>query len=283
LFATGGLIGSLWLGQDLTVTRTPDSLSKQRVQNGQRQFASGNDTGSTWADPGQNEELVVDVPDAGADLSGTVEYQMVWTAEAPPRDRSPVAIWLQDGEKRTPLKTTVQSRYRVQFEGAGAGKLVIQPTDPVLLIGTSPERIRFETARTSATGSILGLLALSVCASILCLALVLLVRSLATAPTAVLAGMLLLATLTLLPSLAPAGRMARDRRAAQTGEESAAKRLEVRARELPPLFPPAHYDEFLAARVVAADAWGDAGLRLIAGLLLLPAGAWLFKLRQIAK
>ena len=285
LFAAGGVIANLWLGRHLTVTLAPESLMKQRTIDGQRQFAAGSETGATWANPRDNEEFVVEVPqEVGKDAAGTVEFQMVWTADAPPRDRTPVAVWRERGAEREPLTTEVESRYRVRFAGVqGGDRLVIQPTDPVLIVGTSPDRVRFETVRVNPIPSILALLALSLGATLLCLMLVLLVRSLATAPTAVLAGLLLLAALTLLPSLEPTGRMARDRRAAVTGEESMARRLESQATELPPLFPPKQFDEYLAARVVPGEAWADAGLRLLAGLLLLPAGAWLFRLRQIAK
>jgi len=289
LFALGGVLANQWLDGDLTVTRSPDSISKQRVKDGELQTAAGQADTTTWANPAYGEELVLPLPkSADGTLHGTVEFQLVWTAEAPPRDRAPVAVWLQAGGERTPLKTVVQSRYRVQFEGAwpGEGSLVVQPTDPVLIVGTSPDRVRLELERASPWGSVARLFVLSSCAALLCLLLVMLVRSLATAPTAVLAGLLLFSTLTLLPSLAPTTQMARDRRAAleRAGEKSTlVEQLEAKATSLPELFPSGLFDEFLAARVVPGDAWAAAGWRLLAGLVLLPAGAALFRLRQIAK
>jgi hypothetical protein len=287
LFAVGGVAANSWFDRELTVTASSSGISKQRGTGADREVTPA--TGeATWADPRHGEELVLDVPTGlGRSLRGTVEFQMIWTAEAPPRDRSPVAIWLQSDAGRHQLETTVQSRYRVEFAGdyAGEGTLIVQPTDPVLIVGTTPEKVRIELEQVGPVGSVARLLALSVCAGVLCLLLVLFVRSLATAPTAVLAGLLLLATLTLLPSLAPAGRMARDRRAAMArgDQPNMAQRLELGASELPPLFPDVYYDEYLAARLVPAKSWLDAGLRLLAGLALLPAGAWLFRLRQIAK
>lgn len=289
LFALGGVLANQWLDGDLTVTRSPDAISKQRVKDGALQTAAGQADATTWANPAYGEELVLPLPArAGETLKGTVEFQLVWTAEAPPRDRAPVAVWLQNGSVRTPLATTVQSRYRVQFEGAWpeSGSLVVQPTDPVLIVGASPDRVRLELERASPWGSVARLFMLSCGAALLCLLLVLLVRSLATAPTAVLAGLLLFSTLTLLPSLAPTTKMARDRRAAleRAGEKSTlVEQLEARATSLPELFPSGLFDEFLAARVVPAEAWSAAAWRLLAGLALLPAGAALFRLRQIAK
>jgi hypothetical protein len=95
-----------------------------------------------------------------------------------------------------------------------------------------------------------------------------------------------MATLTLLPSLVPATKMARDRRAAVEGrrdQDTWLKSFEDKLDRLPQLYPERYFDEFLAARAVPGDAWGDAGWRLLVAMALLPAGAVLFRLRQIAK
>ncbi|MCA8911788.1 MAG: hypothetical protein KDB82_08790 [Planctomycetes bacterium] len=288
LFTGGGYIANLAMGKYLTVTSSPESIQKRRLHEGEFQYAAGRSGQYTWANPNSSEELMVELPKAtGKFIEGTVEYQLVWTGEAAPRDRSPVAVWLEDGDTRTRLETRTESRYRLHFSGeSGGGRLVIQPTDPVLIVGTTPDRIRFDTAAVNPLGSVLSLLGLSVAAALLCLLLVLLVRSLSTSPTAVLAGLLLMATLTLLPSLAPATKMAQDRRAAVEGQRSAdswLKSFEGKLDDLPQLYPESYFDEFLAARVVPADVWGDAGWRLLMALALLPAGAVLFRLRQIAK
>ncbi|MCA8935117.1 MAG: hypothetical protein KDB68_02830 [Planctomycetes bacterium] len=287
LFTGGGLIANQWLDSDLTVTAQGEKISKQRRLDGALQTAPGRDAIYTWANPAYSEELVVELPERETGrLRGTIEYQLVWTREAPPRDRSPVSIWIENDGKRHELKTTVQSRYRIEFEGEGErGKLVIQPTDPVLIVGTTPDRVRVELSKVNSTGSMYRLFALSASASLLCLALVMLVRSLSTSPTAVLAGLLLLATLTLLPTLAPASQMAKDRRAAVAGEpdEEHWINLEEKFDRLPQLYPEFYFDEFLAARNVPDEIWSEVAIRLLAALLLLPCGAVLFRARQIAK
>jgi len=285
VFTAGGLFAAAAFGEDLTVTRHATEVSKQRGAGAAREVTAPTQA-TVWAEPERGEELVLGLPDGvSGDVRGTLEYQLVWTAEAAPRNRSPVALWVQDAAGRRALETVVQSRHRVAFSGECQpdAVLIVQPTDPVLIVGTSPPRARFETDRAGALGSLLCLLVLSVGACVLCLLLVLMVRSLATGPTAVLAGMLLLAGLTLLPSLEPAGRMARDRRADTSGEPSLAQRVEFSTSKLPELLPAAHFEEYLAARVVSADAWADAGWRLLAGVALLAPGVWLFRLRQIAK
>ncbi|MEZ5991292.1 MAG: hypothetical protein R3E76_02945 [Planctomycetota bacterium] len=287
LFTAGGLIANQWLDSDLTVTAQGQKISKQRRVDGALQTAPGRDASYTWANPAYSEELVVELPERETGrLRGTIEYQLVWTREAPPRDRSPVSIWIENDGGRHELKTTVQSRYRIEFEGEGErGKLVIQPTDPVLIVGTTPDRVRIELSKVNSTGSMFRLFVLSVSASLLCLALVMLVRSLSTSPTAVLAGLLLLATLTLLPTLAPASQMAKDRRAAVEREQNEDDWLSLTEQldRLPQLYPEFYFDEFLASRNVPDSIWGDVAARIMAALVLLPCGAVLFRARQIAK
>jgi hypothetical protein len=164
LFAVGGVAANSWFDRELTVTASSSGISKQRGTGADREVTPT--TGeATWADPRHGEELVLDVPTGlGRSLRGTVEFQMIWTAEAPPRDRSPVAIWLQSDAGRHQLETTVQSRYRVEFAGdyAGEGTLIVQPTDPVLIVGTTPEKVRIELEQVGPVGSVARLLALSV-------------------------------------------------------------------------------------------------------------------------
>ena len=59
-------------------------------------------------------------------------------------------------------------------EGAhsAGSSLVLQPTDPVLIVGTSPDRVRLDVDRVAPFGSVFRLLVLSVCAALLCLMLV---------------------------------------------------------------------------------------------------------------
>jgi hypothetical protein len=97
--------------------------------------------------------------------------------------------------------------------------------------------------------------------------------------------MLLLAALTLLPGLAPAEGMARDRRRdlGRQDERGVLETLGAELSGLPQLFPDSYFDEYLAGRVVPEGAALDGMARLGVGMLLLAPGAWLFTRRQIAK
>jgi hypothetical protein len=146
--------------------------------------------------------------------------------------------------------------------------------------------MRFELGQSAPLASLLGLTALSLGGALLCLFVVLAIRALSTSATAALAGMLLLAALTLLPSLAPTESMARDLRRDLGGEkeqEGVLKALEAELTALPQLFPDRYYDEFLSARVVPGGAVADGLARFGIGLLVLAPGAWLFTRRQISK
>ena len=289
LFAGGGVIGNLAFGNDLTVTRQGIEINKQRLKDGNTLYAEGNGASYTWANPNYGEELLVELPaQESSELSGTVEFRLVWTAEGAPRDRTPVDVFVIDDDGRRELESEVLSRYRLRFSGQadGPAQLVITPTDPVLIVGTKPDQVRVEIAQAGATGSIVRIWFLCVAAALLCLGLVFVVRALSTPPTAVLAGLLLLAVLTMLPNLTTASAMSRDRRAqVERAEPSAslADRLEDELKAIPQLYPDAVFDEFLSARVTPGQAWVEGLWRLLAGLILIPVGAVLFRMRQIAK
>lgn len=289
LFAAGGLIGNLAFGEDLTVARQAVEINKQRVMNGETQYAEGKGASYTWANPNYGEELLVELPDRpGDEFSGTIEFRLVWTTEGAPTDRTPVEVAIIDSNGRRDLQSHVLSRYRMSYMGKATGdaQLVITPTDPVFIVGTTPDRVRVEVDSAGPAGSIARIWFLCVAAALLCLGFVLLVRSLSTAPTAVLAGLLLLSVLTMLPNLTTAGAMSRDRRAQVERVEprtSLAERLEDELSAIPQLHPDPMFDEFLAARVTPDSAWTDGLWRLLAGLALLPIGAVLFRMRQIAK
>ena len=268
LFALGGYMAGIAYGERLSVTAPALSVTRQRLQDGRMQTAPGREGGLTWADPRFGEELVFELPDTGKELRGSIEFLLVLNLQAPPRERQPVALWIEGPSGRAPLITTVESRNRMSFEGEveAGSRLVVQPVAPGLVVGSSVERVRLETESANALASMLRLLFVSLCAGLLCVSAVLLVRALSTAPTAVLAGLLLIATLTMLPGLAGSG----------TGVSRALSAL-------PQLFPQAGYEEFLAARIVPDAALLDGLWRLLVALALLPIGAALFKLREIAK
>jgi hypothetical protein len=179
-----------------------------------------------------------------------------------------------------------ESQTRVHFEAEGVppgARLVIHAVEPVFVVGTAPDLLRLQTG-TGITGlSVLALLVLGLGGTLLCVSVVLAFRAYTTAPTAVLAGLLLMASLTLLPGLVPSDAMARHRRAsmeataAQTEGLAAADLLEY----VPRLFPQEPFQELSAGRVVPARAVADGLLRALAGVILLVPGAWLFSRRNI--
>ncbi|MBK8207116.1 MAG: hypothetical protein IPK87_10070 [Planctomycetes bacterium] len=289
VFSAGAMLGGWMFGTPLANTSHAGSIQLTRVQEGvtqQRHFKPGE---MAVANPLREETLWIELPDdAGDAIAGEIEFLPIWTQELPPQQSSPVALWLEGPNGRAPVELKVESRRRVSFHAAanGAQRLILQPVDPALLIGTSTDRVRFTTGESGVLGSLAALLVLGLGATLLCLCAVLMIRGLSTAPTAALAGLLLMAALTLLPSLAPAQGMARARRADVQGvkqEPGLMQRLEDELDALPQLFPDVYFDEFLAGRTVPAAAWGEGLARLGIGLLLLVPGAWLFTRRQIAR
>ncbi len=246
--------------------------------------------GTAWADPRYDESLLLSLGALEGDrVEGTLEYSVAWTRERAPARDVPLRITLLAGDASRDLNLTVESRGRVRFAGANPGgelALRVTPIDPVLLVGTKPAHLRVEVARESVLWSLLSLAFLGFAAAVLCFSATLCVRALSTSATAALTGLLLLATLTMLPGLAPAGRMVQDRRQAVEGVKSEGvlfQSLEALGSGLPELLPTVTFDEWLAGRVVPSTAWGDGLIRLALGLALLPAGALVFRLRQIAK
>lgn len=287
LMAAGGAIAGLMFGTPLTRTANAAGIHSERMHEGENQradFASG----TAWADPDTDSWIVIDLPPGLTRVAGTLEFVPALTGESAPGTGSPVALWLEAGETRVPVPTKPESRRRVSFQAdiPGEGRLIVRAVDPALMIGTSASRIRFETGTQSPLYAVATLALLSLGACAICLCLVLSMRAVATAPTAALAGMLLLAAFTLLPALAPAESMARDRRGDMQGEQpqrSLAQALEEDLAQLPPLFPGAYFDDYLSGHAVPSTAELDGLLRLGAGLLLLLPGAALFTRRQIAK
>lgn len=286
LIAAGAALAAIVADStDLGRTRNANSIATE----GPRERPPLAD-GTAWADPRYDESLLLPLGTLDGDrVEGTLEYSVAWTKERAPARDVPLRITLLGGDAATELALTVESRGRVRFAGANPGgelALRVTPTDPVLLVGTKPAHLRVEVARESVLWSLLALAFLGFAAAVLCFSATLCVRALSTSATAALTGLLLLATLTMLPGLAPAGRMVQDRRQAvegTTAEQGLLQNLEALGNDLPELLPDGVFDEWLAGRVVPAHAWTDGLLRLAAGLLLLPAGAVLFRMRQIAK
>lgn len=287
LFAAGGVIAGVMFGTPLTRTANAAGVHGERIHEGNLQraeFASG----IAWANPDSDSWIVVELPAGLARVAGTLDFLPVLTGESAPASGAPVSLWLETQSDRVPLEAIPESRRRVSFRAdvADAERMIVRAADPALLIGTSASRLRFETGTQSPINAIGALALMAFGACVLCLCAVLAIRALATAPTAALAGMLLLAALTLLPALAPAEGMARDRRRdlqAGQAEKSLRETLETDLAAVPPLFPDRYFDDFLSGYAVPPSAELDGLLRLGAGLLLLLPGAMLFTRRQIAR
>jgi hypothetical protein len=285
LFGVGAAAAGMMFGKPLARTVQPATLHSERVHQGQAQRLEIGD-GLALINPAHQEWLIVALPEGLNDIHGTLEFVGVLTGERAPAQRSPVALELISAESSVPLDVQVESRSRVRFSGGapGASHLLIHTTDDALAILTSASRIRFTVGESAPTASLPALLAVAFGASLLCLCVVLAIRSLSTAPTAALAGALLLAALTLLPALAPAESMARDHRRDLEGVEVQRgwlEKLEEEFAALPQLFPDRYFDEYLTGYVVPSGAFADGLLRFSAGVLLLIPGALLFRRRQM--
>jgi hypothetical protein len=288
LFVVGAALSGWMFGEPLSQTTHPETLYGERVRDGKRETARFTG-GMALADPQTGETIVADIPHAVGDrVAGILEYEPILTGVQPPAQSAPVEVWVQGEGTLRRVEVKIEARRRVSFQGdrAGADKLIIKPVDPGLAIGTSVSRLRFELGQRAPLSSLMALTALSLGGALLCLFVVLAIRAVSTSATAALAGMLLLAALTLLPSLAPTETMARDLRRDLGGEkqeEGVLKALEAELISLPQLFPDRYFDEFLSARVVPAGAVAGGLTRFGIGLLVLAPGAWLFTRRQISK
>jgi hypothetical protein len=277
VFGAGAAIAGWMFGAPLSLMTQADS-AQAATMGGEMALAH----------PGRDESIAITPPaKATGPIRGTVEYTPVLTGDRAPSRRSPVALYVETAGKRVPLEVEVQARRRVGFTGTFEPQslLILEPTDPALIIGVSPAKVKFELGTQAGGSSLLALFVLSVAASWLCLCVVLAMRGLSTAPTAALAGILLLAALTLLPALVPAEAMARDRRRdlGQGREKGTLESLGAELSGLPQLFPDRYFDAYLAGNVVPAGTARDGLIRAGFALLLLAPGAWLFTRRQIAK
>jgi hypothetical protein len=259
----------------------------ERDRDGERMAAPGREEGLTWANPATRDALILSLPDGlPATLRGRLEYRIAWTGAGAPGTRGPVSLSLYADGSVHPVEVLSESQTRIAFRADDAppgSRLVVHAVDPVFVVGTSPEMLRLQTGTGHAGLSVLTLLLLGFGGALLCACTVLVFRARTTAPTAVMAGLLLLASLTLLPGLVPSDAMARHRRAAMDAAE-ATSRMPAAAdllHHVPRLYPEEPFAEISAGRVVPARAAADGALRALIGLVLLVPGAWLFTRRNI--
>ncbi|MBK9974187.1 MAG: hypothetical protein IPP14_05385 [Planctomycetes bacterium] len=231
-------------------------------------------------------------------LRGEIDYELIWTQEAPPARGVPFDVLVFAGDASQALasqagskcEVRALSRRRAAFEIAatppGRCTVLIVPNDPTLAVGVREHDVVIEAGQTSQVASLALLALVALAAALLCMAVTLGFRALTTAPTAALAGLLLLASLTLLPGITSAGQMAADRRASvesEGGQSDPWAELENSLANLPPLLPAGDFETYLHGRTVDADVAASALWRALAALALLPLGALLFGRRQIAR
>jgi len=280
LFATGAALTFVTLGDAGRSVRP--AYPAQAGFTGAPTTSAGEDW--LWADPAGEgrpaDEIVLhfDVAPVGP-LSGEVTYELILTGGGAPARGVPFDVYA--GESRAEVRA-ISGRRAAFTAPAHEGPVVLRivPSDSALKVGLRPARVFISAEVVSAVPALLGLALVALAAAALCITFTLLVRSRLGAAIAALAGLLLVAALTLLPGLTPAGQMAADRRRAIEGEETQAIKLERALSQLPELMPATAFDEFLSGRTVGPLA-GEAVWRALAALALLPAGALLFRRRQI--
>lgn len=284
LFLGGAWVASAWQGEAAQLRLAREAVALH----GPRGAATG--TERAWAEPRGGQELVFDLPadGFGESLSGELEFELAWTQQAPPSRATPLRLFVV-GAREHEADVRSEARRRVSFRAPNPGgstlRVRVLPADPVLLVGARRADLRVTAGHAGHTASLLqlGLLSLGACA---CgLAVVLFTRTLATAPTAALAGVLALACLTLLPATGSTGAMARERRASveqgSAEEPGTLERAQAALSGLPELVPTSPCDEYLRG-YAGADAAADGLWRLVIGLALLPLGWLTFSRRQLA-
>lgn len=298
LLLAGAALANLWAGDG---ARLVQPLGPQRVfgANGEVSVA---ENAHLVAREGEDGLAFLFERPPQSEVRGEIEYLPFLSGDAPPNREVPfdVYVWgdgptvdesvpgvrdrLRDfGTKARVLAlSSRRAEFTAEMPESGPVWVEIVPTDKALNIGVRPGGVVLQADRVSALPSLLLLSALALAAAALCMAATMLVRSLASGPTAALAGMLVLAALTLLPGLTPASRMAADRRAAVEGQKDESTITDALS-NLPELIPTAPFDAYLRGRTVQADMLADATWRALAALALLPLGALLFTRRQIVK
>jgi hypothetical protein len=289
LFSFSGAVSILLTGERLERTLSAADLHLERTREGRPVMMPAPEEGLLWANPMTDERLIFQMPETGAArIEGSLEYRVAWTTRGAPGMDTPVALWLLTRDSMHEVELTPVSQTQVRFaaerpDGAADGlALMVAPADPVLVVGSSPGNLRLHTGQSGPWLSVLWLMLLAVGASLVCMCTVFAVRGYATAPTAALCGLLLLAAMTLLPGLTPADDMARERRAAMQGSQAHEARSMLHLlRHVPRLFPDEPFQELSANRVVPASVTLDGLTRTGTALLLLAPGAWLFTRREI--
>jgi hypothetical protein len=289
LVITGGALTGAMLGDEarLDDVRTPRVL---HAVSGSRAISASAEE-RLFARPNGREQLVFEFEGQalGDTIDGKMQFEIAWTTSAAPSRGAPFELKLV-GEREVIASTTVEARRRVTFRAPNPGGQVIRvialPNDPALSVGMKRDECRLVLARASSAPSLAWLAFVAACGALLCAGVTLAVRSLATAPTAALAGALVFAAMTLLPALGPGDFAARQRRADVENIRAEVSRVqalgEFLAQWIPPLNEPRNFERVLLGEAAQLDDAPEALWRLGIALALLPLGAALFSRRQIA-
>lgn len=234
-------------------------------------------------------EFKFDSEGVGETVSGKLDFEIAWTMAQAPGQGVPLEITLK-GEREVKAQSRAQARRKATFSAPHPGGKTItvfaRAIDPALSVGLKRDGCRLVLGRESAAPSLFWISLTAMCAALLCAGLTLCVRALSTAPTAALAGALLLASLTLLPALAPGDAAAQARRRDVEGESrderSATQALAETLSALPPLNEPRNFERVLAGEAADDKDMLSALARLGAAMALLAMGAALFGRREIS-
>ena len=283
LLVLGGLASALLVGDAAQLERVQYAGAMKYV--GAREAAE-----RSFILPGSDErlEFTFDGSELGDTVNGKLQFEVAWTMEQAPERGVPLEIRLK-GEREVLATTHVEARRRATFSAPNPGgskiTVIAKAIDPALSVGMKRDECRLVLGREGAALSLFWLAWIGTCGAFLCAAVTLGVRSLSTAPTAALAGALVLASLTLLPALGPGDSAARARRRDVEGEKNVEKGVAQSLADalagLPPLNEPRNFERMLGGEAAQRDDWQEAMLRLVASLALLPLGAALFGRRQI--
>lgn len=288
LLSAGGAVASMALGDAslLDVTRLARTLDRR----GSRSDLRASDQDRLFVFPNGRETLVFefDAEGLGEVLRGKLQFEIGWMGEIAPEKTTPLEVRLI-GDRTVTAITHVEARRRATFEAENPGGRTIRVEcrgiDPALSVGMKRDECRLLVRREDALPSFLWLALGGLGGALLCASVTLGVRSLATAPTAALAGALVFSALTLLPALAGGDLPARKRREAVEGarpiDRSTAQSLAETLSEMPALIEPRNFERLMAGEAAGSDDADSALLRLLLAAGLLPVGAILFGRREV--
>ncbi|MCF6228262.1 MAG: hypothetical protein L3J82_06305 [Planctomycetes bacterium] len=286
-------VNGLLLGGSLLAQATIDSDSTLHMTENPKQVDSVRKDGSrrigkadsySWMNSNYSESLVFDLKSKD-DLQVTVQYESALSNVSAPGIEIPFkAVGITESGERVSLQIVNSGSRKALLKGQGKFKQIqLIANDPGLIVGVTAGGIHIREGEQSAFWSMFALFIVAISGTLLLIAGVYLVRSLSTAPTAALAGLFLFATLTLIPSLAPASAMAKARANAMKNSSRQPSGSDLSMLEnIPHIFPRQGFSEFMSGRV-SGPVMQDSISRAAAAIPLLLLAAIMFRRRELAK